>query len=520
MRTLLTIYLIFTLFISIFALGFSLTRRDSMRSLCPSIFSIATIIYVIGYMLLINSNSLDQAIYALKVENAGIPFIPAFFLLISLSIFRRDLLKKRYIIAGVVYGVAMFIIIFFNEYHHLYYATIGYEATTEIPLLYLTNGPLYLIHQVVVVSCVVLAYYLLIKKAIHTTKAQQRQYVLYILSTSILMVANVLNALRVLPGIDFAPLTMALVLFSVMRFVVRYRLMDVQIIASERVVDSMDDAVIVFDFTWTYLYANDAALEVVPALKDISSTSHIGSIPGWPFDTTGLDEWTEEDEFSFTLEREDMQISYLGRISAVTDMDRTEKVIGYVVTISNITKLAERLEQMERLASLDSLTNIYNRRYFFDALTYARQVMDPAQTPMSVIMFDLDDFKLVNDTHGHVFGDEVLRQLSHVVQTQLRASDVLARYGGEEFVIALIGADLHQAVAMAERLRSSIEQATIDYNGVSVQLTASFGVIQMTPQQTLQDAIEGADKAMYLAKSKGKNRVEALHDDTNNTQAC
>jgi diguanylate cyclase (GGDEF)-like protein len=125
--------------------------------------------------------------------------------------------------------------------------------------------------------------------------------------------------------------------------------------------------------------------------------------------------------------------------------------------------------------------------------------------PFSVILFDVDQFKLVNDTHGHQAGDRVLVQLAGVASGQLRATDVLARWGGEEFVILVPEADGAMAYRVAEKLRAAIAHATFDEVG---SVTCSFGVAQYVDGESAESLIARADRGLYGAKLHGRNRVD------------
>ena len=127
------------------------------------------------------------------------------------------------------------------------------------------------------------------------------------------------------------------------------------------------------------------------------------------------------------------------------------------------------------------------------------------ETPLSLVLYDVDNFKSVNDTHGHQIGDKVLVQLSQFVPSLLRNTDLLARWGGEEFVILTPGSDGEMAYQAAEKLRKAVEQIKFDDIGT---LTCSFGVAQYVYGDTAESLISRADDALYRAKLNGRNRVE------------
>jgi two-component system, cell cycle response regulator len=165
-------------------------------------------------------------------------------------------------------------------------------------------------------------------------------------------------------------------------------------------------------------------------------------------------------------------------------------------------------EEIYRLTTVDGLTQIFNRRYFVEtlereigrALRYRRE--------LSLIMFDVDRFKLVNDTHGHLAGDHVLKHLASVVRARIRREDVLARYGGEEFGIVLPEIDNYNAMQFAEKVRRMIEQADFRFEDLSIPVTVSVGVASLRGE--VEDALEfvkAADDNLFAAKESGRNRV-------------
>ncbi|MBB3272097.1 MULTISPECIES: sensor domain-containing diguanylate cyclase [Pseudomonas] len=161
----------------------------------------------------------------------------------------------------------------------------------------------------------------------------------------------------------------------------------------------------------------------------------------------------------------------------------------------------------EALATLDSLTGLPNRRSF-DLL--AAQALHEAQRdsgPLVALLIDLDHFKALNDTHGHLAGDEVLRQFANVLQGSLRQSDILCRWGGEEFIVLLREAEGRQAIEVAEKIRRRTEQLTFSYDEHPLRLTTSIGLSSLQPGDTLHALLTRADRALYRAKQAGRNRV-------------
>jgi diguanylate cyclase (GGDEF)-like protein len=160
-------------------------------------------------------------------------------------------------------------------------------------------------------------------------------------------------------------------------------------------------------------------------------------------------------------------------------------------------------------AHTDPLTQIYNRGYLLEVLDAEVKRVQALHTDLSIIFFDLDYFKKINDTYGHDAGDYVLREVVATIRTShLRPQDIFCRYGGEEFVIVLFNTTLGSACELAERIRKAISRYLFTYETKTFQVTLSVGVAALYPYtQSPQDFLKIADQALYLAKSQGRNQV-------------
>ena len=168
--------------------------------------------------------------------------------------------------------------------------------------------------------------------------------------------------------------------------------------------------------------------------------------------------------------------------------------------------------QMYESALRDGLTKIFNKKYFLDRLESEFAYAIRHRTPLSLVMFDIDHFKQINDTHGHLAGDYALSTLAKVVSETIRQEDVFARYGGEEFAVICRGIDLSGAKAFGERIRRRVDAQQFVYGGVDIKVTVSVGVAEVPAESGMKEPIElvgAADDALYQAKRQGRNRVIA-----------
>ena len=194
-----------------------------------------------------------------------------------------------------------------------------------------------------------------------------------------------------------------------------------------------------------------------------------------------------------------------------TFMMRVSKINArrYMITFHNISKALAEKNVMTQIAEKDELTKIYNRKKFNSMLSAAIREATVYATPFTIILFDIDHFKSVNDTYGHNVGDKVLIQISALVRNLLRGDDLLARWGGEEFIILSPSTQENEAYELANRLRKEIE--LFPFTHVK-KMTCSFGVAEFSSNDTAAELIQKADKALYKAKVSGRNKVRIAQD--------
>ncbi|UCE51245.1 MAG: diguanylate cyclase [Desulfobacterales bacterium] len=169
------------------------------------------------------------------------------------------------------------------------------------------------------------------------------------------------------------------------------------------------------------------------------------------------------------------------------------------------------MEKLQKLAITDGLTKLYNSRSFYTQLELEVDRFNRYKHPLSLLLLDLDHFKDYNDNYGHLEGDKVLVRFSQIIKSCLRTNDSAYRYGGEEFTVILPETGGEEAKTVAQRIRKTLEaEKFMPIPGNQVKITISIGVTQYHPKEELSTFIQRADKAMYLSKENGRNKVSAL----------
>jgi diguanylate cyclase (GGDEF)-like protein len=187
-------------------------------------------------------------------------------------------------------------------------------------------------------------------------------------------------------------------------------------------------------------------------------------------------------------------------------------LVSIIITFIILIMIRGYNEKLEFMARHDALTGLMNRNAFDDSFNEFLLLSKRHGDPLSLIFFDIDNFKTINDTLGHQTGDHVLVRISELLKARLRRTDIIGRWGGEEFIIGLIDTDLINAEAIAETLRHAFEEDPRLTHLASSPVTASFGVVTARNSDAIDTLLARADSAMYRAKELGKNRIETVSE--------
>ncbi|PIP86330.1 hypothetical protein COV42_01615 [Candidatus Campbellbacteria bacterium CG11_big_fil_rev_8_21_14_0_20_44_21] len=192
-------------------------------------------------------------------------------------------------------------------------------------------------------------------------------------------------------------------------------------------------------------------------------------------------------------------------------------------TKREIKKLLDEIERLKKLAYRDELTGLYNRHGLKNTLAkFVGEIRKSKETKerresvfikdIAIVVFDIDDFKKLNDTYGHPAGDEVLRFFADIIGKNIRDIDLGARWGGEEILVALVGANEEDVYRVADRIKDDVKKSRFEFKGEEARFTVSGGVSKFDETKDLEENIEKADKALYEAKRSGKNKIIKFSD--------
>ena len=455
--------------------------------------------------------SLEAKLLLAKLELLGITFLPVAWVYLVLDFtgeFRSRKIKALFLPLPILTNL----VVWTNPLHHWYFGNPQIiENIAPFPTIDLDfQFWFYYVHAVTSYLFIVFALVILARSMIKMGN-------IYRIQAGILMVAMLLPSLTDisyvlgLSPVKYYNFTTAI--FSVSGLLLiwalfRFRFLDLLPLARDLVIDNLEDGVVILDHKKRLVYSNPAASKLFHInIKEFGQEINDSQNTFLQKINSLFEDQRSKKDIEFG---EDPIFYYDIRISEVKN--RSELLIGWVVTSREITERIKLFKQVQDLSIRDNLTGIFNRREFMElGQRELQRLLSSADQTLAVIMIDLDNFKQINDSFGHDAGDKALVAFANHIQDQLREFDLFGRLGGEEFAIILNDVDKDQALAITERLRSSVESLEIFYRAEIIKITASFGMISSLGVKNndlkIEKMLHLADQALYQAKQAGRNRV-------------
>lgn len=471
---------------------------------------VVTAIYCFGYAFELSNQTLEGMLFWIRIEYLGISFIPVFWLLTAARYTSRDRwLTKPVVAALFLLSLLSLVLNWTNDAHQLFYRDLRVDETGTFPLIAFSGGLWYWVHQAYANLAILAGNILLLVFVRNSASAFRKRGLTILLGAVVPWLAYLAYLAGLSPHhIDLTPFGLAAAGPILAWGILRFHLLDIVPVAMENVFAGLLDGVVVIDFLDRVVDFNPSAARILPGLGPSSAGKSLGeAVQGFP-ELLDLLRPDGPGEAEVRVDGPEGLRTYLVRFSPI--VGRRGRRLGRTLIFVETTEQVRMVERLRTLASIDDLTGVYNRRHFSELGN--REVARARRYghPLSVVILDLDHFKRVNDSWGHEAGDHALQATTDVLKNALRTSDIIGRHGGEEFSMLLPETPLDQAVAVAERLRSLIARTPIIVSTeTSLTLTASFGVAgaSRAPEETLDDILRAADRAMYEAKTAGRDCV-------------
>jgi diguanylate cyclase (GGDEF)-like protein len=499
--------LVVALSITIFLGAFTLFNIQSTKKNYFLFCMLAASLLIFGNMLEVLSTTTEEAFAAAKVLYLG-TFVSTFTFFFVADYF--DIKLPRYLlkIPMLLISLASVVLLWTTNYHHLVY-TSYWLGESSPHYLNFEAGPLYLPIHLYPIICILASSVVIFYKLFKGKDRQRRQLFALLLGVLTPLISEAAYVISITTGINehsvyLTPYFMAAMSIIFYVGIIRFGMLDIVAKATELTLDTIVEAYVLVDDRMLRLDANASACKLFPDFARSAKQTPVTRAKNWPKELAALD--TERENYSVDFSMTTDQIRHykagIHKIPAVND-----ETAGWVILIQDVSESFALMQQLEEAAHTDVLTGLHNRRHFMGLANISLSKAKRFSQPCHAMILDLDFFKQVNDTYGHLAGDEVLRTMSARAQAALRSYDLLARYGGEEFVVLLTECDMKTASILAERLRLAVESNTCKHEDLEISVTVSVGLAESLPEDTLDDLLLRADQALYEAKSHGRNQV-------------
>ena len=449
-----------------------------------------------------------------QVQYLGIALTPPMILLFSITLFGQKDRGGRYL-SWLIFlpSFIILLLVWTNDFHHLYYLNVYMSKTGPIPLLSLEYGPFFWVFISISYIILMISTLYLIRQAFFSGMVFKAHARIVVVSIAIVWLCSLvyITGNSPVPHLDPTPITFVLVAGTMAWGFFRYRFLDLSPVARAVVFESMADSVLVVDTHQRIVDINPAAEITLDLSRDDALGHYVDEfLQDQPQLLKDLRK-SHSVQSDIRISADEKNLTFDARISTLTG--KKGRILGRLLVLRDITKRKRLETDLHRLATTDELTGVLNRRCFFDRGVVELKRANRHNRPFCVLMMDLDHFKMVNDTHGHQVGDQVLKVFARTMAANLRAGDLLGRMGGEEFAVIMNEISGKSALDTAGRLCRAAAGARVPVSGGFTGCTVSIGMAWCRPdEKDLERVIKRADRALYRAKAKGRNRVEADDD--------
>ncbi|HHW30388.1 MAG TPA: diguanylate cyclase [Clostridiaceae bacterium] len=506
LRNIVSLYL-FVSIIMILYFSTSIISRSRLRN--SRIFTISylcALLYLFGYLLELNSATLEQAIFWNQVQYFGLPFFPALLFVLALIYTNKITYYNIWkIFIFFIIPFLTFIIRLTNSYHHLYYKSFRIKEILGFNLLILEKGPWYYIYGIYLVFTMIITSFLLYEEYKKNVR-YERSKLNILFAASVIPYIGLLIILFDLSefALDYAAFIMPVSLFLFMYTIFRFYFLDARVMAHDNIFDNGIDAMILLDMEHRVIDYNRAAQNFFTSCNLILRKANIEDI----IDNNKelLDFIKGESSREYKLKNGGMTKFF--EINSTFLKNTYGKEVGILKSIRDITDKKLIQQKLEVLAIVDELSGLFNRRHFMKLAHNEFIKAKVLNQVFSIIMVDIDRFKNINDSYGHCAGDAVIREFGKIINDNIRKSDIAGRLGGEEFAIIMTNTPIEKARLAAERFREIVESKKIFYEGTYIELTVSIGVASYSNgAKNLEEIMKQADQALYESKANGRNLV-------------
>jgi diguanylate cyclase (GGDEF)-like protein len=510
MRTLLSLYLILAVILAQFfaAYFFSKGRTSYRKAFSAMVLCIS--VYLIGYLMIINNNNLQEMIFWNQIQYLGLPFISVLWLL-GAFLYTETIYTLKVRMALLLFSVP--VVTFFmrltNSWHHLFYTKWELRQVFGYSSLYMERGFWYYVNISYTILCLILTVIIYFIGYLKNRVGYTKPHLFVFLFASLLPLISIVLLIVAFEewSIDYSALIMPVSLLIISYGILKYDFLEIRTLAREAIFENNFAGMVVLGPGKRIIDYNKAAEKFFEAINISLKNYPIEHVLNREPMLLEIFESEGSHDLSLVIDGEE----HFFEIDAVPLGDSQNGNTRILKSIRDVTEERKIQEKLKFLATTDSLSGLYNRAEFMNLAHREFAWAKKNNEELSLLIMDLDNFKTINDTFGHAAGDEMIREMGSIIKTSFRKTDIAGRIGGEEFAVVLKNASLNEAKMKAEQLRETVAKRKVIYGKHEVSITVSIGVAAIHGNNNgindIEDALKMADDALYKAKSMGRNCV-------------
>ncbi len=484
----------------------SFLRSKSSYAKALGILCLTLQVYLLGYLMEINSESLEAMMFWNQIQYVGIPFFPALWLVVSMLYTGRGVHMKGLIGLGIfALPIITFVLHLTNAWHHLVYSHIELRQSAGMKLMLLHKGPWYYIHSGYILILLILCSWFYYQRYRMSTDQEKLQFRLLLFASALPYLALILGVVNLGGfGLDYTALILPPCIFLLNTALTRYNFLDIKTFARERVFEDSTEGLILLNRFYRVVDFNKASDRLfrwfeIQLMQEAQLDRILSNQP---------DMLTSIKQFKETVFHTEVDGEARYVHISVSAMGGKEERGGLLITVADVTERELLKRRLMEMANSDELSGLNNRRHFRECAEEAYQYARRYHTDISVLMLDLDHFKRVNDTYGHLAGDAVIQEFSSILQASFRRTDIIGRMGGEEFAVVMVATNASEAYQKAEYVREAVETHATFFEGQEIGITVSIGIAGLQEEtKSFDELMSKADHALYEAKRAGRNRT-------------
>jgi diguanylate cyclase (GGDEF)-like protein/PAS domain S-box-containing protein len=514
-KTLLSLYLVLAVILAQFfaAYFFSKGRTSYRKAFSALVLCIS--VYLFGYLMIINNNNLQEMIFWNQIQYIGLPFISVLWLVVALLYTKTVYsLKTRTALLLFSVPVITFFIRLTNSLHHFFYTNWEVRQFSGYYSLYMERGFWYYVNISYTILCLLLTVVIYFIGYLKNKVGYTKPHFLVFLFASLLPFIGIVLILFAFEewSIDYSALIMPVSLLIISYGIFKYDFLEIRTLARETIFENNLTGMVVLGPGKRIIDYNKAAEKFFEAINISLNNYPIEQILNREPKLLEIFEGENSRDFSLVIDGEERFFE----IDVVPLGNHHDGNTRMLKSIRDVTEEKKVQDKLKFLATIDSLSGLYNRAEFMNLAKreFARAKRNNEE--LSLLVMDLDNFKIINDTFGHAAGDEIIREIGSIIMTSFRKTDIAGRVGGEEFAVVLKDASLEEAKKVAEKFRETVAGKKVIYEEQEISIMVSIGVAAIHGNtddiSDFEDMLKMADIALYKAKAKGRNRVEVKTD--------